>query len=223
MNITLTGIDELTDFGDIRALLTRGAELGILYTETPEGRHRYPSIKWMVELFRAVPGRYALHVCGRAARAHLLAGDRPMLTMPVQRIQINGIVGDDEIYHACTLFRDWKIITQSHSGNSVNIGCENHQVLVDGSGGRGISPGVWVRPTTPRDVGFAGGLGPHNLADQLPRISDMACDPWWVDMEGRLRDSQDWFSSAAALAALDVFDTHTAQPGRSSDVPENHS
>lgn len=208
MEITLTGIDEQTRDGDIRWFHAAGVEMGILYTETPEGRNRYPSVDWMASITRRVSGRYALHVCGRRARHVVISGEpgkalRSVLDS-VQRIQLNGVLPPEDVVKACQRYPEHTIITQSHPENALDVGCDNHAVLVDASGGRGKSPTEWIRPSTSRAVGFAGGLGPHNLDRELPRILAVAKEPTWIDMEGRLRDSQDWFSVAAARSVVEA-------------------
>jgi hypothetical protein len=63
-------------------------------------------------------------------------------------------------------------------------------VLVDASGGRGITPGSWPAAEPSRFVvGWAGGLGPDNLRAELPAIQGAAGDgrSFWVDMETKLR------------------------------------
>ena len=73
--------------------------------------------------------------------------------------------------------------------------------LFDTSGGTGRAPAEWPRPFLVSGFqlgtaapqyhahGYAGGLGPHNLAAELRRISE-ACPgpvPVWVDMESGVR------------------------------------
>jgi len=64
--------------------------------------------------------------------------------------------------------------------------------LFDGSGGAGKLPeGGWPSPhEIPFPMGFAGGLGPDNVLDQLGKIH-AACEDkryeTWIDMEGRMR------------------------------------
>lgn len=89
------------------------------------------------------------------------------------------------------------------------LGPGEHQLLVDASGGRGVSPAEWTRPNTTRAVGFAGGLGPDNLAGELPRIAAVARGPWWVDMETKLR-TDDWFDIALAERCSDAFEQFLA-------------
>ncbi|HYE19233.1 MAG TPA: hypothetical protein VEA69_12355 [Tepidisphaeraceae bacterium] len=73
--------------------------------------------------------------------------------------------------------------------------------LFDLSHGAGVLPNEWPAARPMVEVGFnpsvsvksvlhgyAGGLGPDNLADQLPHIAAAAGDaPFWIDMETRVR------------------------------------
>ncbi len=90
----------------------------------------------------------------------------------------------------------------------IDLDVENHAVLVDSSGGRGQSPEVWARPETNKSVGFAGGLGPANLRMELSSIEAVAKEPWWIDMEERLRDAADWFSVSRAKMVMDLWDDY---------------
>ena len=79
-------------------------------------------------------------------------------------------------------------------------------------------PALTVKPHTAKAVGFAGGLGPDNLARELRKIADIARAGWWADMEGKLR-VDDWFSveraaECAAIFAL-VNDCGEPRPGGS--------
>jgi len=113
----------------------------------------------------------------------------------VQRIQVNGTVGVGELLAICHQYPKHTIITQATPANSGHCrsGLANHAMLVDGSGGRGVLPREWVRPATEQAVGFAGGLSPDTLLEQLPRIQAAACGKWWIDMENGVRDADDWF------------------------------
>jgi phosphoribosylanthranilate isomerase len=82
------------------------------------------------------------------------------------------------------------------------VDAPNHSLLVDGSGGRGLSPERWVKPTTSKRVGFAGGLGPDNISAEYARIKEVAEGDFWIDMEGKLRDENDWFDTEKAYRML---------------------
>lgn len=61
--------------------------------------------------------------------------------------------------------------------------------LHDLSHGAGVLPDAWPRPISDlKWTGYAGGLGPHNLAEQLPRIIEASGEaPTWIDMETHVR------------------------------------
>lgn len=76
-------------------------------------------------------------------------------------------------------------------------------LLFDGSYGAGISPDKWQKPVY-EDVpnGYAGGLGPGNVAIQLNKINKILPHDYetWIDAEGRLRDIYDTQSFSLGLA-----------------------
>jgi phosphoribosylanthranilate isomerase len=208
--ITVTGADESTALADLVSLLELSprVEIGLLYTETPEGRPRYPNISWLARVTRVLGKRCAVHVCGQQARAATLSG-RDWIGR-AGRIQLNGNITPDEVRECLRTYRtyDVQVITQYQAGKRVEdvvTGDPRHSLLVDASGGRGISPETWVRPETDHPVGFAGGLGPDNLETELPRIRAVARDPWWIDMEGKLRTPDDYFDPNRARDAIETF------------------
>ena len=216
--ITLTGVDQSTSPDKISQLLAmdEAVEIGFLFSAKPENRARYPDMIWLAGAMPLTAGRSALHVCGAAGRQMLADGQLDHLTRHTRRIQVNGSIaaGDFDptwIQRICQQHPRHQIITQHHLGNVLLIEgiATNHALLVDGSGGRGIAPAAWRRPATYKPVGFAGGLGPENLADQLPRIIEAADDqPYWIDMESSLRNSKDQFDVTVAAAAIRLWQSH---------------
>lgn len=201
--ITFTGVDERTNLAD----LPRGVEYGVLFTVSPDGRNRYPSRKNAAAIMAALTGgghAVALHVCGARARSELVNGQLMDLTAWPERIQVNGRLEPWELEDICRQHAQHEIITQANEWNTSLLDCEcdNHAILVDASGGRGRSPASWKRPQTEKAVGFAGGLGPDNIADELQRIRAVAVGDWWIDMEGKLRDQDDWFDVSRVRAVL---------------------
>lgn len=85
----------------------------------------------------------------------------------------------------------------------------NMSMLFDDSVGRGVSTGAW--PAPPADdtlaFGYAGGLSPSNLKDELTKISHTAPGrTLWVDMESSMRtvlqDSTDTFDANKAMLCV---------------------
>lgn len=205
---TVTGIDARTNIDAIPARF----ELGFLFSATPDGK-RQPDRRTLAQLvYRCRHGQSSLHVCGMEARRQLLDGEIPDLLEWVQRIQVNGHVGNGDLLTICHRHPKHTIITQATPNNSGHCrsGIANHAMLVDGSGGRGVLPREWVRPQTEQAVGFAGGLSPDTLLEQLPKIQAVACGKWWIDMENGVRDADDWFDvdrAKSVACLLTAFET----------------
>lgn len=123
-----------------------------------------------------------------------------------RRIQVNGRVEAAEAEMLCALYPRHIILTQHHLGSAhlLDVPSKNHALLIDASGGRGESPETWIQPITEKAVGFAGGLGPANLASELQTIREISRAGWWVDMEGKLR-VEDWFSVERAQECAAIF------------------
>lgn len=210
--ITLTGADERTSVEELAQMVTEHdqLEVGLLYTASPDGRNRYPDVSWLTHAAKALTGRCAIHVCGRQARNQMLAGELEPILKHAARVQVNGVLSLDEIQELAPFASE--LIVQYNDSNQhlIDAACFKVSLLMDSSGGRGFSPSRWSRPTTPKKVGFAGGLGPLNLAAQLPLIADVAGENSWVDMETRLRHD-DWFDVALARQCLAIWEQHRAR------------
>lgn len=76
-------------------------------------------------------------------------------------------------------------------------------LLFDASYGAGIEPDKWRKPVY-NDIpnGYAGGLGPGNIARNLNKINKILPKEYetWIDAEGRLRDIYDTCSFSLNLA-----------------------
>lgn len=215
MGITLTGADERTSLADLAQLADLGAEIGLLYTFSPDGRNRYPSPEWITRIVLNLRRKVAIHICGQRARQQLYDGSIDYLVEDAGRIQVNGHLEAAWLCRVCQRYGSQQIITQHNAKNVwlLPVEAPNHAVLVDASGGRGELPEYWGRPNTDKPVGFAGGLGPSTLRENLPMIAAVADghpNGWWIDMEGQLRvlrDGGDWFDVRRALAVMDIWDS----------------
>jgi hypothetical protein len=221
--ITFTGADPSCKVDDLIMLLRRDArlELGLLYSEKRSGSGRYPSAAWIHDTARDIEralgyGRVALHICG-AAVGKLIRGERLRdielgSLWPFRRIQLNGHFDLEAGGHLRRWIGDWhggEVITQydSNPGLHEAIRRPGHKILFDSSGGRGIARKEWPRHLGDWGCGYAGGLGPDNLREELPRIAaaaDGAVEGYWIDMESKLRED-DCFSIPLARAALDAI------------------
>lgn len=207
--VTLTGADERTDLDRLIKMVATNPrlEVGLLYTTSPEGRNRYPSYEWLRMAASLLSGRCAIHICGKGARDQLLVGALAQITVHAARVQVNGVVQARELADMAVMAS--VLITQHTPANDQlkDLRINNHQLLVDGSGGRGRSPEQWVRPGTHKLVGFAGGLGPDNLEGELQKLMLLADGPWWIDAESKLR-TDDWFDLDTCQCMLDIVKNH---------------
>ena len=207
VGITLTGADERTPLDLLQGLVKQGAEIGLLYTFSPDNRRRYPRLGWIMEVAQTLGRRAAIHVCGARARVALIGGKLRYLSDFAGRFQINGTLAPQDLWAASQELIGHEIITQHTPANATLAGLviPDHCLLVDASGGRGLVPLRWEKPDTFKLVGYAGGLSTGNLAIELPRIAVAAGGPnWWIDAETGLR-SDDWFDAGKAEAVLAAF------------------
>lgn len=201
--VTLTGIDAQTDMEQAHDLSRRFArvEWGILLGGTPTPR--YPTIefirKW-AEQCQAHGTRTAMHLCGRFARAWIEKDEEIVeLARQFGRIQVNVVatrIDVDALVSAVKEGRHHDIITQHNGINEIITerlaGVSNHSVLFDASGGRGVGPAQWPAALEGKSCGYAGGMGPANVAEELSRIElASAGAPFWIDMEGQIRTPED--------------------------------
>ena len=199
--ITITGADEKTD---MERLAKMPIEVGILLSLSPtaDKNPRYPSIPWIVSNAPKLK-HAALHVCGSAAQDALMSGRLGAIIPYFQRIQINGKLPDNVVEEACRMYPGHTIITQvsSYEEGNYDVPMQNHAIIVDSSGGTGKTPDEWLAPLAfkpcariedveSKDIGFAGGLGPDNIKEELVKIGYLGRGGW-VDMETKVR-TDDW-------------------------------
>lgn len=125
----------------------------------------------------------------------------------INRIQVNGNLKIDEINLICSLYPNHIIITQHNQKNNdlLEITYSNHSVLIDASGGLGVSPKEWIAPITNKFVGFAGGLSPDNIFSEFEKISKISKYGFWLDLEGKLRNKEDFFDISLAIDMANKF------------------
>lgn len=229
---TLTGIDEWVNLNELWEISGRhpNVEWGVLLSTSRAGKGRYPRLAWIAELAQEIrrrPGaRFALHVCGGAVD-RVLAADAALsdLLPSFNRVQLNLCKAQDTALRLRCLLEAMSqrvFITQENAANAglwAEAGAHrNHQLLFDASGGRGETPIVWpVAPDGPGApaFGYAGGLGPENLLQQLPEILKAAGGrAVWLDMESRLRDEADRFHLGLARLTLRELDRAVQSPPR---------
>lgn len=216
--ITVTGADDSTRL-DFLLEVARDfpmVEFGILCSKNNAGRPRFPSLKWLKELQAICQGDYrgykvrpqlSCHLCGSWVREFCLKGDTSFLeVLPIdifQRIQLNfhGIphkVGGN--FPAALLKLSVKEFIFQADGANDELPSFTNQFgvlaapLYDTSGGAGRLPTCW--PKRVGYAGYAGGLSPYNLDEQMLHINaaatrDNQTGPIWIDAETHLRTEDD--------------------------------
>jgi|SRR6185437_10203915 len=212
--VTITGADDKTDIQQLVDLSFRFSfvEWGILVSKAKTGSRRFPSEDW-INAFTVEAAKnnlnVATHICGRWTR-ELIAGtlkwyDLPSCIDVCQRIQINThadartAILTRPLAMAEKLLEREKIYIFQLDGvnNSLPLCFPDPRIkkagLFDLSGGAGVLPNQWLSPNDAFPCGYAGGLGPENILEQLTKI-DAVCPPdyeTWVDMERRVRTDDD--------------------------------
>ena len=207
-------------------------EWGVLFSRSrmqeEAGKGRYPREAWIREFAdfaQANKLRTALHLRGSDALA-FLRGDEAVREAAgrFQRVQLNlRAEGRDAApdlpqqkvaraihNHIIEGLGTHSVILQHNMANAELCcalkGTLGFEMLVDSSAGRGVSPKSWSLDQLEvfgQRVGFAGGLGPDNIGEQMPLIAQAAQGKsFWVDMEGMLRDASDRFDLSACQSVL---------------------
>jgi hypothetical protein len=231
--VTITGADDSTK---PEALFNLSEEFpfvewGILFSKSNQGEPRYPSTKWIHEFLEKMDKwidsgkprlKLSAHLCGRWVRDVVLDGkftfyeESPENCWPYfQRIQLN--------FHAhkhppCSGFlpaiqkhdRREFIFQLDGVNDVVWKGARDKGIsavpLFDRSGGAGVVPNAWPRAYPGAYNGYAGGLGPDTLEEELKKIAVAAgTERIWIDMETRVRSNNDrTFDIAKVRSCLEI-------------------
>lgn len=145
INITFTGIDIHTDLNKVINISKNNSniEFGILFTISPNERNRYMNlndIQHTIKYLSSNNVKVALHVCGNGAKRAILNCELDFLTN-LNRMQINGQQKIKDIEKICELYPYLEIITKHniHNEHLLSVEAHNHSILIDSSGGNGIS------------------------------------------------------------------------------------
>ena len=223
--VTITGADDNTPISALADLSQEFlfVEWGILVSMKQEGASRFPSRQW-IDAFCRVAGQecmdVSMHVCGEWAR-RILRGTMDWFQLPevrivADRVQLNTHA---EPHISCVAMFDW-IAARSDKQFIIQLdGVNDHLLdaavsrglnaagLFDCSHGAGILPVEWPRPRHCEVYhGYAGGLGPDNVVAQISKIQGAIPGslPFWIDMEGRVRNSAEQLDLAKVRSVLEA-------------------
>lgn len=221
--VTMTGADDSINPEDLLSISERYpfVEWGILLSRNSQGKNRFPSKEWMDRLseLNTESMFFSGHICGRYAK-EMLMGNNILITEVgaiwnlFQRIQINTHgqphkFDKDSVANLKMLNKE--IIFQYDGVNKPildhailhNVNCST---LFDMSHGNGVTPDQWPMPIEGVRCGYAGGLSPDNVKDEIQLIETMVGDyHLWIDMETKIRsDSDKQFDLDKVVAVLDI-------------------
>jgi len=108
------------------------------------------------------------------------------------------------------------ILNEQNSGTGDRSLPQNMTMLLDESKGTGVLSKAFPPPPKEYDVGYAGGIGPSNIANVLTAVLDVAKGRnVWIDMESSLRsicnekdvfDLNKCYSCISSVCELGFFD-----------------
>lgn len=184
----------------------------------------------------------AAHLCGSYAREVVEYIDDRHMPLPswdtnfnslchFDRVQLNM---SDELFKRVStedlesLFEEQEVILQNHNGfdheelaHSLRSGFNKSDpmrskisILFDVSGGTGMLPQGWAEADESIFCGYAGGLKPENLEEELKKIDAVAGNAnIWIDMESGVREN-DLFSMKKAEKILEIAAPWVANGGK---------
>jgi hypothetical protein len=216
--VTITGADDATPIDRMVDLSEQFPflEWGILVSDSRAGTPRYPSPGWVRALKRQdLP--LSAHLCGGVARS-IMAGTTAMafFVHPAEefrRVQVNGYVAGSAHNLPHARRGEFEYVLQAHDETMVAccaVDAEKARarcsILYDPSGGKGARPLRWPRAAPGIRMGYAGGIGPVNVASVIAEIREVngGGPPAWIDMEGGVRDARDRLDLAAVVVVLET-------------------
>lgn len=210
-HVTVTGLDNQTNLLDVLNVSKKYpfVEWGVLVADCFSSyRPRYPDyiiFKNLEKCKNILPQmNFSLHVCSTYLRKIVHKGDWQVFEYMdginvancFSRIQLNlsNMIGEiQEPFFESLKNINQEIILQLKTveGNEEFITkCKKYakiSVLFDSSGGKGKLPEKWPNPI--ENCGYAGGLTPENVKEQLCLIKNLVGKnvPIWIDAESSLR------------------------------------
>jgi phosphoribosylanthranilate isomerase len=200
---SITGADDAVDVEDLSAIAKEYpfVEWAILLLPARAGTPRFPGPDWIRNFSENYEGDHtAMHLCDEGLLG-FIDGKKEILDLMsgFRRIQLNLKFGDVEgKYDPARLVErvkhspQWDFILQYSKDKKGLLplfqDIPNHAVLFDESAGRGLSPESWDAPLAGHFCGYAGGMNPENVGENLRMIARVAASQViWIDMETGIR------------------------------------
>jgi phosphoribosylanthranilate isomerase len=216
---SITGADDAVRVDDLSRMAAEFpfVEWAILFLPAQAGGKRCPSVEWIRNFSASYTGQHtAMHLCDDALLG-FIAGRQDVLDLMAgfKRIQLNLKFGNVEgKYDPADLiaqvrkFPQFEFIIQYTPEKQGLLpllkDIPNHAVLFDASAGQGISPDRWDAPLPAHFCGYAGGINPDNVAQNIDMIARAAPGyTTWIDMESGVR-TNDTFDLAKVRRVLEI-------------------
>lgn len=207
--VTITGIDGLTNMNEVESLTKEFpfVEWGVLLSPSSQGKTpRFPGVHTLEGVRNRPNLPWSGHLCGRHVQT-ILNGyawvEREIVPWPVfRRIQINTHgqrywFNKEGLANVLRKNLDKEFIFQYDNVNGKlleamdEMGVKNYSTLFDLSHGAGVLPEEWPKPIEGVSCGYAGGISPENIKDQIKKVLSVAGDrPFWMDMETHVRTNE---------------------------------
>jgi hypothetical protein len=216
--VTVTGADDSIDISKLFEIQTKYpfVEFAILFSNRfslTSGTSRFPSRQWLENMIKAneasdVKLTLSGHLCGRWVKKTLLGDfpdldvelNIPTLTKAFSRWQINTHgephpVDFDKLDAILNKLdeKSQSVIFQLDDVNHIIQSCHekghrNISGLFDLSHGTGVLPTTWPKTLDDIYCGYAGGMSPDNVVEQIENILKVSPNkPFWIDAETKLR------------------------------------
>jgi hypothetical protein len=201
--VTITGADDSVTPKDLETLSAEFpfVEWGILFSPKRQGGPLFPTADWVRSLDTVDGLKLCAHLCGSVMRATLEGHpdwwlEWGLLTPMFRRVQLNFHAEPQESIDIARLrkFTQHELIYQCDGINDELVMKIVREIggapLFDKSGGAGVLPkDGWPAAWSGIYCGYAGGLGPDNVVEQLKLIeAEVPADGRiWIDMERRVR------------------------------------
>ncbi|MDD9900990.1 MAG: hypothetical protein OXT65_08435 [Alphaproteobacteria bacterium] len=199
----ITGADDNVAINDLAAIEKEFpfVEWAILWMPEKAGTQRFPTAQWIADFKQQCPDSHAsLHLCG-SALVDFAEGRKVDAMAGFKRIQLNlkfDNAGEridlQELAAQVKAHPNVEFILQYTEDKKDTLlplfkDIPNHALLFDASAGTGISPDKWSAPVEGHFCGYAGGLGPENIAENLKMIAAVTPADYltWIDMESKVR------------------------------------
>jgi len=200
--VTFTGADNNTNIDNINNIKNTNplVEFAVLHNITSQGSSKFPDFWWMTQFVNININR-AIHLCGKTCY-EFINGNLPKNYFIAycnrsnfSRIQLNfnnKFIDFSHRQKIYTLSQQYHLVLQYNKGNKflcdslIDMGAEV-DFLFDSSGGRGILNKQWPEPIKGHYCGYAGGLNPDNVLEEVKKISEICPYDYWIDMESGVR------------------------------------